>query len=86
MSEIDELFWGLFMKWGKDPNKRTKFGLWLDENEIFQREVADASGLSNSIISALCNDHEYKPSYLVYRKLKSGLKKLGYDIEGRDFW
>jgi putative transcriptional regulator len=74
------------MKWGKDPEKRTKFGVWLDENEIFQNEVANASGLSNSIISALCNDKEYKPTYLVYRKLKSGLEKIGYEVRYEDFW
>jgi hypothetical protein len=69
------------MKWGKDPEKRTKFGVWLDEKEIFQNEIAKASGLSGSIISALCNDHEYSPSYLVYRKVKSGLEMLGYEVE-----
>jgi hypothetical protein len=74
------------MKWGKDPEKRTPFGVWLDENEIFQNEFAKASGLSNSIISALCNDHEYRPSYLVYRKLKSGLEMLRHEVEFEDFW
>jgi hypothetical protein len=73
------------MKWGKDPEKRTVFGRWLDENGVFQNEMAKASGLSNSIISALCNDSEYKPSYMVYRKLRIGLDKMGYDIEGEDF-
>jgi hypothetical protein len=74
------------MKWGKNPEKRTKFGVWLDRNEIFQHEMAKASGLSDSIISALCNDHEYKPTYLVYRKLKSGLEEMGYLVIYEDFW
>jgi predicted transcriptional regulator len=74
------------MKWGKDPEKRTKFGRWLDENEIFQTEVARACDLSDSIISALCNDHSYKPSYLVYRKLRNGLEKMGYGVDNEDFW
>jgi hypothetical protein len=43
------------MKWGKDPEKRTKFGVWVDQRGIFQVEVTKASGLSNQIISTLCN-------------------------------
>jgi hypothetical protein len=74
------------MKWGKDPDKRTKFGLWLDEKGIFQTEVAKACDLNDTMVSILCNNHEYKPGYLVYRKLKKGLKKMGYDIEGEEFW
>jgi predicted XRE-type DNA-binding protein len=74
------------MKWGKDPEKRTKFGVWLDQNGIFQNQVAGASGLSSSIISALCNDHEYKPTYIVLRKLKSGLERRGYEVRNEDFW
>lgn len=67
------------MKWGKDPNKRTPFGLWLDEKEIFQTEVAESSGISDGTMSVMCNDHEYKPSYLVYRKLRFGLGKFGFE-------
>jgi hypothetical protein len=74
------------MKWGKDPNKRTPFGVWLDEKEIFQVEVAKMSGLSDSILSKLCNDHTYKPTYIVCRKLSSGLQTLGYAVRYEDFW
>jgi hypothetical protein len=75
------------MKWGKDPNKRTSFGVWLDEQGIFQIQVSRASNLSDSTVSAICNDHTYKPSYLVFRKLKSGLEKLcDLDIKFEDFW
>jgi hypothetical protein len=74
------------MKWGKDPKKRTKFGVWLDEREIFQTEVAKAAGISDGIISIMSNDHLYKPSYLVCRKLRSGLEKMGYEVLYEDFW
>jgi hypothetical protein len=74
------------MKWGKDPEKRTKFGVWVDENEIFQTDVAKASDLTDKTISVLCNDHEYKPTYIVFWKLKSGLEKMGYDIGIEYFW
>jgi hypothetical protein len=75
------------MKWGKDPNQRTAFGLWLDQKEIFQTEVANASGLGDSVISIMCNDHKYRPTYLVFRKLKAGLEKLGYSaIKQSQFW
>jgi hypothetical protein len=74
------------VKWGKDPGKRTKFGVWLDEKEIYQTEVAKASEISDSILSALCNDQEYKPSYLVYRKLRRGLEKMGYEVRNEEFW
>jgi hypothetical protein len=56
--KIGVLFWiteGDFMKWGKDPNKRTVFGVWLDEKGMFQTEVAKASKLSDEIISIMCN-------------------------------
>lgn len=73
------------MLWGKGPRKRTKFGVWLDAREIFQTEVAKVSGVSDSIISALCNDLSYKPSYLVYRKLRIGLGELGVEVRYEDF-
>jgi hypothetical protein len=75
------------MKWGKDPDQRARFGLWLDVRNITQTEVSSASGLGDSIISTMCNDHTYKPSYLTFRKLKVGLGILGYpEIKYDDFW
>jgi hypothetical protein len=75
------------MKWGKDPDRRTPFGVWLDQQGIFQTEVAKASDLADSLISVMCNDRTYKPSYLIYRKLKAGLDILGYPgIKYDDFW
>jgi predicted XRE-type DNA-binding protein len=74
------------MRWGKDPEKRTKFGVWLDKKEIFQTEVAKASGLDDSAISRLCNKHSSKPTYLVFRKLRSGLEEMGYQVRYEDFW
>jgi hypothetical protein len=75
------------LKWGKDHNIRTIFGVWLDERNIYQTEVAKACDLADSLISVLCNDHTFKPSYLIYRKLRSGLEALGYPgIKYDDFW
>jgi hypothetical protein len=88
--KIGILFWvregASIMKWGKDPNKRTIFGVWLDEKGIFQTEVAEVSGLSDSIVSKLCNDYSYKPTYMIFRKLMRGLGELVYEIEYEDFW
>jgi diaminopimelate decarboxylase len=74
------------MKWGKDPKKRTKFGVWLDEKEIYQNEIVKASGLSNSIISALCNDKSYQPKYNTFVRLRIGLEKMGYQVQYEYFW
>jgi hypothetical protein len=54
------------MKWGKDPDIRTPIGIWLDKEGIFQTEVAKASNLADSLISVMCNEHTYKPSYLIF--------------------
>jgi hypothetical protein len=77
---------GRSMKWGKDPDNRTPFGIWLDQEGIFQTEVAKASGLSESVISMMCNKDIYRPSYLIFRKIKVGLAKLGYTDIKYDFW
>lgn len=78
--------WVIFMKWGKDPEKRTKFGVWLDKREVFQIEVAQASGLSNTVISAACNDKNYQPRYNTFVCLRIALEKMGYQVEYGDFW
>jgi hypothetical protein len=48
---------------------------------------SSASGLGDSVISTMCNDHTYKPSYLIFRKLRSGLEVLGYPgMKYDDLW
>ncbi|WP_202080637.1 helix-turn-helix domain-containing protein [Caldalkalibacillus salinus] len=75
------------MLWGKDPKKRTKFGRFLDERDIYQKDFAEASGISNKTVSKLCKDPLYTPRYVQFMKIKKGFENLGLDpIEYEDFW
>lgn len=59
---------------------RTKFGRWLDHEEITQIEIEELSGLSRRTVSRLCNDMEYTPKYSTVTKIKKALDKLGKNV------
>ena len=59
---------------------RTKFGRWLDKEEITQIKIEELSGLSRRTISRLCNDKEYRPKYETVMKIRKALRKLGRDV------
>ncbi|MEG7928029.1 helix-turn-helix domain-containing protein [Bacillus cereus] len=66
--------------------KRTKFGRFLDSNEIAQIELERTSKLSTATISKLCNDKKYRPKFSTITQIVRGLKKLGKNIDESDFW
>jgi len=65
---------------------RTKFGKWIDREDIEQIELEKKSGLSRRTVSRMCNDKEYSPKYSTFHKLQKGLDKMGYDVDYEDFW
>jgi hypothetical protein len=70
--------------WGKDPNRRTKFGRLLDVHEVYQNQFAEASGLSQSVVSKLCNDRSYKPRLNQMVLIRMGLEKLKISCKSFD--
>nr|WP_276579351.1 helix-turn-helix domain-containing protein [Bacillus thuringiensis] len=65
---------------------RTKFGRYLDSNEIAQIELERTSKLSTGTVSKLCNDKKYRPKFSTITQIVKGLKKLGKNIDEHDFW
>jgi transcriptional regulator with XRE-family HTH domain len=59
---------------------RTKFGRWLDKEDISQIEIEELSGLSRRTISRLCNDLEYRPKFETVLKIKKALSKLNHNV------
>jgi transcriptional regulator with XRE-family HTH domain len=60
--------------------QRTKFGKWLDREEITQIKLEEKSELSRRTISRLCNDKEYRPKYVTVTKIKKALSKFGKEV------
>ncbi|MEH6957210.1 helix-turn-helix domain-containing protein [Neobacillus drentensis] len=60
--------------------KRTKFGRYLDKEEITQIEIEELSGLSRRTISRLCNDEEYRPKFETVTKIKKALRDLNRNV------
>jgi transcriptional regulator with XRE-family HTH domain len=56
--------------------KRTKFGLFIDQEEIKQIELEELTGLSRGTISKLCNDKSYRPKLETVMKIKNALKLI----------
>ncbi|MEH6940910.1 helix-turn-helix domain-containing protein [Bacillus sp. JJ722] len=59
---------------------RTKFGRWLDRENITQLDIEKLSGLSRGTVSKLCNDKEYTPKFETVGRVKKALKKLGKSV------
>ncbi|WP_371932657.1 helix-turn-helix domain-containing protein [Bacillus carboniphilus] len=60
---------------------RTKFGRWLDQNEISQIDLEKVTNLSRGTISSICNNENYRPKYSTICKIENGLKKLGKEVD-----
>lgn len=60
--------------------KRSKFGIWLDKQEITQSELAKRSSVGDMTISRLCNDKDYMPKYSTITKIRKALSQLGHDL------
>lgn len=42
--------------------RRTPFKVFLDMHGIRQKEIAEAAGVSENIVTKACNDHDYIPT------------------------
>ncbi|CAG9612424.1 hypothetical protein BACCIP111899_01600 [Bacillus rhizoplanae] len=67
-------------------SNRSKFGKWLDHQEITQLELEKVTKLSRGTISKLCNDNTYRPKFSTMQQVTRGLKKLGKSVEVEEFW
>ncbi|MBU8905588.1 transcriptional regulator [Desertibacillus haloalkaliphilus] len=67
--------------------KRTKFGEWLDKNDIQQIDIQKEAKVGHGTMSRMCNEKEYKPKFSTFEKVRRSLKsKWGKKVEYDDFW
>jgi transcriptional regulator with XRE-family HTH domain len=65
---------------------RTKFGKWIDNKGISQRDLEDMCKTNRNTVSRLCNDNDYEPYEDTLLRIISGLRKHGYNVSISDFW
>jgi putative transcriptional regulator len=72
--------WGL----GKP---RSKFGKFLDKNDIKQQDLVKESKVNKATISRLCQGDAFQPSMKNASKIVKALKKLSNkNVDYDDFW
>lgn len=76
------------MDWFSLGKRRSKFGKFLDQNDLTQEDVVKKSGVSRGTISRLCQtEHEDGPTMKNARKVIKALRDLtGKDVDYDDFW
>ncbi|TQR17547.1 helix-turn-helix domain-containing protein [Psychrobacillus vulpis] len=68
-------------------NKKSSFGDWLDiQKDISIYVLEEASGISYSTISKLCNTPNYLPRFSTIAKINEGLKVLGKSVNLNDYF
>ncbi|MCA1319776.1 helix-turn-helix transcriptional regulator [Bacillus tianshenii] len=68
-------------------NDRSKFGRFLDKNELSQQEVVDNSKVSKSTISRLCQNDGFQPNMRTASKIIKAIRNLtGKNVDYDDFW
>jgi transcriptional regulator with XRE-family HTH domain len=66
---------------------RSRFGRFLDKNDITQQEVVDKSGVSRGTISRICQDDLNVPKLQNAKKILKAIKDItGKDMDYDDFW
>ncbi|WDL97784.1 helix-turn-helix domain-containing protein [Alicyclobacillus sp. ALC3] len=70
------------MGWFGLGRPRTKFGKWMEDEGITQAELAQKSGVSQSVISELAHDAKAKPSWRTKKRLRDTLEEYGAE----DMW
>ena len=66
---------------------RTIFGKWIDQKRIFQKEVQDETGLSQPIVTQLCNNPDYLPSSNTKKKILLFVRNRGWKgVRQDDLW
>lgn len=76
------------MDWSFLGKRRSKFGRFLDKNELTQQEVVNQSGVSRGTISRLCQaDKVDGPTMKNASKIIKALRELtGKNVDYDDFW
>jgi putative transcriptional regulator len=74
--------------WSFLGKKRSKFGRFLDKNDLTQQEVVNKSGVSRGTISRLCQaDKSDGPTMKNASKIIKALRELtGKNVDYDDFW
>jgi uncharacterized protein YerC len=75
------------MAWGLGLGRSmTRFGRWLDSNGITQGKLEAKTGISETTITRLCRDINYKPTERTKMMVITTLQRMDYDVEIADFW
>jgi putative transcriptional regulator len=74
--------------WSFLGKKRSKFGKFLDKNDLTQQEIVKKSGVSRGTISRLCQaSREDGPTMKNASKIIKALRDLtGKNVDYDDFW
>lgn len=73
--------------WFSLGKRRSKFGRFLDNNEISQQEVVEKSGVSRGTISRICQDDLNVPKLINAKKIIKAVRELtGKNVDYDDFW
>jgi predicted transcriptional regulator len=65
---------------------RSKFGKWMDRNDISQKEVAERANVSEMTLTRLCSDREHQPRISTWVKIQRALKSMGYEVDRDKFF
>ena len=73
------------MGWFGLGKKRSKFGDWIDERGISQREISRRTGIGERTLHDLANDDDRRPNWRTRKRLREAMRE--YDEEySDDFW
>lgn len=66
---------------------RSRFGKFLDKNNLSQQDIVKESGVNRGTISRICQGDAFQPSLKNGNKIIRALKKLtGKNVDYNDFW
>jgi transcriptional regulator with XRE-family HTH domain len=65
---------------------RSKFGRFLDQKGIEQKEVAERAKVSEMTLTRMCNDKEHSPRISTWVKIQRALKSMGYEVDRDKFF
>jgi DNA-binding Xre family transcriptional regulator len=65
---------------------RTKFGKYLKDKNISQKELSDDSGVTKETINKLSTGKSQKPTTQTGRAILKSLRKHDPNLRSTDFW
>lgn len=75
------------MTWGLGLGRsQTRLGRWMDVNGITQRWLESKTGISDTTITKLCRDTDYRPTEKTKMIIISVLRHIEDDLSVSDFW